>query len=123
MTHKLAIGNVVVFNVRINVLDGNVKKDFSFTFEARRESEEHIRKTYEDDGGLKLSHFHVERCREVITGWSDQRLVLGEDDKPAAFGPEGLDLVLSIPGAGTEIYKAWAEAVVASTGLAGRAKN
>jgi hypothetical protein len=105
------------------VLDGNVKKDFSFTFEARRESEEHIRKTYEADGEMKLSAFHAARCREGITGWSDQRLVLNQDDKPAPFSPEGLDLVLSIPGASTVIYNAWMEAVVVSSGLAGRAKN
>lgn len=123
MTHKLAIGNVVVFPVRLKVQDGPVKKDFHFMFEGSRVSEEEIRATYETDGDMKLSAFHAERCREGITGWRDQRLVLDEDDKPAPFSPEGLALVLSIPGAATLIYNAWIEAVVASTGLQGRAKN
>lgn len=122
--YKLAIGNIIIFPVAIAVVDGDSERTFSFKLTAARPEESEIRALYEQEGHKKVSEFHAARCRQWITGWTGQGLVLdAETGQPAAFSAEALDCVLAVPGAATVIFNAHMEAVTATAGAQGRAKN
>lgn len=123
MTYKLAISDIVTFQVRLSVNDAGVKKDFSFWFDARRQESRRLNDELEEHGKMIANDFHAKVCRENLTDWRDQRLVVGEDGQGVAFAPEALELVLGLPGAATLIHRSYIDAIVASESKAGRAKN
>lgn len=123
MTHRLCISDTVKFQVRLSVNDAGTKKDFSLWFDANRVSLDALQANIEEHGEMKLVDFQRKVCRDNITGWADQRLVVDDDGQPAAFSAPALDLVLGLPGAVPLIHGAYMEAIAASAGAAGRAKN
>ena len=120
---KLVISNTVKFQVKLSVNDAGVKKEFSLWLEGKRIGVEALKTNLEENGDLRVLDFQIKACRDNLTGWSDQRLVVGEDDQPVDFSPAALDVLLSIAGAASVIHGAYMEALAASDGKAGRAKN
>lgn len=121
---KLAIANVIQFPVSLTVLDGSTSKSFSFTLTAVRPTEPQLRAAFENEGTKKVAEFHADRCRQWLTGWQDQSLVMDSTTgNPAAFSAEALDCVMSLPGASTVLFNALMEAASASLGMQARAKN
>jgi len=123
MNYRLRISDTVKFQVKLSVNDAGTKKDFSLWLDAQRVSLDTLQANIEEHGEMKLVEFQRKACRDNITGWADQRLVVDEDDQPAAFSAQALDLVLGLPGAVPLIHAAYMEAIAASAGAAGRAKN
>jgi len=123
MTYKLAISNVVKFQVKLSVNDEGVKKDFSMFLEGNRVTIEALQNNLEENGEMKVVDFQRKVCRDNLTAWYDQRLVIGEDGRPAEFSTEGLDLMMGLPGAVAVIHAAYLEAITASAGTVGRLKN
>lgn len=123
MTYKLAISDTVHFQIKLSLNDSGVKRDFSVWLEANRVSVETLQANIEEHGEMKVVDFQRKVCRDNITGWRDQRLVLMEDGAPAPFSPEALDLLLSVPGAVQVTHGAYLEAITASAGPVGRLKN
>lgn len=121
--YKLAIAAVVKFQIKLSVNDGGVKKDFSVWLEGKRVSSESLQTDIDENGEMKLVDFHKKVCRDNFTGWSDQRLVVADDGRPADFSEEALECLLSLPGAATVAHSAYMEALVASAGPVGRLKN
>ena len=121
--YKLVISDTVKFQIKLSVNDAGTKKDFPMWIEGKRIGVDQLKADIDENGELKVMDFHTKVCRANLTGWADQRLVIGEDGQPAAFGPEALDCLLGLTGAVGVIHGAYMEAIVASGGTAGRAKN
>lgn len=123
MTYKLAISDIVKFQVKLTVNDAGVKKDFSLWLEAKRIDLETMETNLEERGDLKVVDFQRKTLRENLTNWSDQRLVLDQNNHPADFSPEARDLMLNLAGAVPVIHAAYMDAIAASAGPVGRLKN
>lgn len=124
MTYKLAISDSVHFQIKLSLNDSGVKRDFSVWLEANRVSVETLQANIEEHGEMKVVDFQRKVCRDNITGWRDQRLVLMEDGRESApFSPEALDLMLSVPGAVQVTHGAYLEAITAAAAPVGRLKN
>lgn len=123
MTYRLCISDTVKFQVKLSVNDAGTKKDFSLWLDAQRVSLDTLQANIEEHGEMKLIDFQRKVCRDNVTGWNDQRLVVGDDGQPASYSESALDLVLGLPGAPGLIHAAYMEAIAASAGAAGRAKN
>lgn len=123
MTHKLAISDIVKFQVKLSLNDAGVKKEFSLWLEANRISLSAMESNLEERGDLKVVDFQRKTLRENLIGWNDQRLVLDQDDRPCDFSPEACDVLLDVAGAVPVIHASYMDAVVASGGTAGRLKN
>ncbi len=121
--YKLTISDTVKFKVKLTVNDAGVSKEFPFWLEAKRLDVDHIKADLDQHGEMKLMDFHAKVCRDNITGWQDQRLVVGDDGQPAPFSAEALECMLGLTGAVGIIHAAYMDAIVASGGTAGRAKN
>jgi hypothetical protein len=121
--YKLVISDTVKFQVKLSVNDAGVKKEFSLWLEGKRLDMDHLKADLDENGDMKVMDFHAKVCRDNLTGWSDQRLVVGDDGQPAAFSAEALDCLLSLTGAVGVIHGAYMDAIVTSGGTAGRAKN
>ena len=120
---KVAIGNTVRFQIKIGINDKGVKRDFSLWLEGKRVSVDDLKANMEENGDMKVIDFQIKVCRDNLTGWSDQRLVLGEDDQPVDFSLAALDLMLNMTGVAPVIHSAYMAAVEVSDEKAGRAKN
>lgn len=89
--YTLAIENTVEVPVKFTLKEGRVNKPFAFVLLATRLSKEESESQAE---GTSIKDFMLEN----ITGWQDQRLVMGPDGKPADFSRAALDAMLSAPG-------------------------
>ena len=107
MKFKLAIGNKVTFDVIGKVTEtATSAKPFKFRLTCDRLDQETMEKHMQDKGE-SIKDFMV----GITHDWADQRLVLNEDDSPAAFGPEAFDALLSIAGMPMYLYASYIKAV------------
>ena len=90
MKFKTAVGNIVQFPVKLSLRDGLVDKVFPLTLTATRKTQEEIEETPE----LSVKDFLL----DVVSDWQGQRLVLLDNNEPAAFSREALDYMLKQPG-------------------------
>lgn len=90
--------------VDFTLKQGGVNKKFAFTIIATRVPFEEQEEKMNEAGN---------RYREgllamgIITGWKNQRLVLGADGKPAEFSEAALDCMLRAPGVAMIIFLAY----------------
>lgn len=84
-TFKTAIGDVVKFQVKFTLKEGLVNKQFSFQLTATRQDQ-----TYFDASTDKTVK---EVLIENITDWADQRLILLENNEPAAYSAEAMEFL------------------------------
>lgn len=90
MSFKIAVANVVQVPVKFTLKDGAVNKLFSFTLTATRRTPEEI----EDQPEVTIKDFLLEN----VTDWGSQRLVLQDNNEPAAYSKEAFDYMLKQPG-------------------------
>lgn len=121
--YKLVISDTVEFPVKLSINDAGVTKEFPIRFEAKRVDVDTLRSTIDDHPADKLVDLQLRICRDNLTGWKDQRLVIDDNNQPAPFSADALECVLGITGAAAVIHTAYINAIVASSGTAGRAKN
>jgi hypothetical protein len=123
MKFKLAIANVITFAASLQILDGDTSREFKFQLHGKRLSAEELRDTLtagSDRGDQPVAQV----LGELITGWTGQTIVLGEDGKPAEFSAEAFSALLSgVPGADVALWQQYLNAVAASVGKAGQRKN
>lgn len=122
MAFKLAIGNVIDFPVHIKVRDAVALKSFKFSVQAKRIDADQAKDLMTEGtrlGDQTVNDFLVEQ----IIGWRGQCLVLDEADQPAAYSPEALAQVQTIPGASNTLYQTYLAAVLATDGAQGVQKN
>jgi len=100
--YKLTIQNTAQVKVKFTLQDKGVNRLFAFTLEATRLDQDEISSRLEEKD-KKVKDFMA----DLITGWDGQRLVLNEDDTPAAFTPEALQVLLNVPGVAAVIFNAY----------------
>jgi len=119
MALKLKIGAFIDAPVRLIVKDGSRDVPFNFTLVLRRLSQDEALGMVDRlqkmavEGGTAMDAARNARdlLADLIHDWRDQRLVLDDDDKPAAYSPEALDVMLQLAGAGTYLLQAVMRAV------------
>ncbi len=102
MAYKLVVEDTVKVPVKFTLNNAGKVASFSFSLTCDRLTQEEIRERTKDGDGL-VSDF----LRGVIKGWSGQTLVVDEDDKPAEFNTEALDVMLSTTGVPIILYHAY----------------
>lgn len=101
--YTLAIDDVLEVPVSLTLKSGAVAKLFKFTLTAKRLTSEEIRERVEDK-----TRSILDILREVVTGWSGQRLVLEQDGRQSAeFSPEALEAMMNVAGVALVMYQAW----------------
>lgn len=99
MSFKLAISNIVQVPIKFTMKEGSVNKLFSFTLTANRRTPEQIEEQSEQ---------LIKDCLlENVTDWSGQRLILQENNEPAAFSVEAFDYMLKQSGLLMLIWQAY----------------
>lgn len=107
MKYKLAIGNVITFEVAGKLTETATQaKNFKFKLTCERLDQDSMSARMQDQGE-SLKDF----LASVTTGWAEQRLVLNEDDTPAEFCPEAFTAMLSLAGMPMFLYQAYVKAV------------
>lgn len=120
--YQLAVEDSFDFPVNLDIQSGRVKKNFFFHLSARRLGVDEWQALF----GPRAENPHrpvAEFLRDHITGWRGQQLVLEDGGKPADFGPEAFDVLLSVVGAEMLIFLAYQKTIFANDGDAGRRKN
>lgn len=107
MTYKLALGNQlgVVVEGESNDESGAFKP-FSFVLVCTRLTAEQLAERQK-----KGEQTFLEMFQELATGWQKQTLVLNDDGTPAAYSPEALAVLFSIPGMPMQVYTAYVQQV------------
>ena len=98
----LAVEDTVEVPVKFTLKAKSVAKLFAFTLTATRLAQDEITARLEDKE-KKVKDFMA----DVVTDWSGQRLVLGDDGAPAAFSPEALDALLNVAGVASVCFSAY----------------
>jgi hypothetical protein len=105
MEFQLVIANKITTKVKGYYVDErSVERPFNFELMQDRLPQDEIKAVY-TDRTEDASAF----IKRITHGWSNQRLVLDADSKPAEFSPEALDMLLSIAGMGGYCYQAYME--------------
>lgn len=99
---KLAIENKVKVQVNFNINNAGKVANHSFSLIADRFDQDQIKELL-DDKDRTVSDV----VKEVVTGWSGQKLVQNDDGSPAEFSAEALGIMLSVPGVSSVIYSSW----------------
>ena len=99
MSFKIAIANVVQVPVKFTLREGAVDKLFSFTLTASRKTQDEM----EDQPEQTIREFLLEN----VSDWSGQRLVLREDNEPAAFSREAFEYLLKQHGLQAVVWNAY----------------
>jgi hypothetical protein len=107
MAFKLVVSNKIKVKVEGQYTDhDNQEKKFNFYLHMDRVENDEldtVMKSPEPAGAFVARKTH---------GWEGQRLVLTEDEKPADFSPEALDVLLSIAGMGGYCWRAYLDQVM-----------
>ena len=107
MAYKLVIDNKITTKVKGYYRDEKgVSRPFNFELSQDRVSQDELKEIVTDGGSTP------DFIRRVTRGWKGQRLVLTEDDQPAEFCAEALDVLLSISGMATYCYQAYGAQVL-----------
>lgn len=103
MAFKIAIDDKVLVNVKGSFKGAarGAKRDYDFDLTMKRLNQDEINARITEGGAI--SGF----LEDIAEGWDRQRIVLNEDDSPAAFSPEALKELLRQPGMGPAIYAAY----------------
>ncbi len=98
----LALEDTVEVPVKFTLKVGKVNKAFAFTLDATRHTQDEIEE-WTTDKNRKIKDI----LTDVVTGWSGQKLVLGENKEPADFTPESFAAMLGVQGVAGTIYVAY----------------
>lgn len=107
MALKLVISNKINTKVKGYYRDEKgVARPFNFELDQDRISQEELKELVTDGGSTP------DFIRRVTHGWKGQRLVLEDNDQPAEFSAEALDMLLSVSGMATYCYQAYVAQVL-----------
>jgi len=119
MAMKLKVGSFIDAPVRLVVRDGSRDVPFAFTLVLRRLTQEEALRMVErlqqmaEVGASAADAARATRdlLVDLVHDWRDQRLVLEDDDRPAPYSAEALDVMLGLAGAGSLLLNAVMRAV------------
>lgn len=108
MGYKVVIGNKINTKVKGFYKDASgVSRAFNFELVQDRMGQDELQEIIADK-----SETTAEFVKRVTSDWKGQRLVLTEDDKPAEFNPEALDVLLNIAGMANFCFQAYTSQVL-----------
>lgn len=103
MAYKLVINNKINTRVKGFYKDAaGVSRAFNFELEQDRVSQDELSEVI-----ANKSETTADFVRRSASGWKNQRLVLTEDDQPAEFSAEALDMLLNVAGMSNFIFQAY----------------
>lgn len=98
MHYKLAVAAFLAIPMAFDLADGDKVTSFKFTLQAKRVSEDEFQSRIKGEHGVPTNENIKGLMLELITGWKDQTLVLDDQEQPAAFCREALDVMFATPG-------------------------
>ena len=107
---KLAIENTVKVPVNINLNNAGKTVNHNYSLIAARYDQDQVRAMIDDS-----ERTVADVVKEVVTGWSGQKLVLDDVGTPAEFSEEALAIMLTVPGIANVIYQSWLAEIGAKT--------
>ncbi|OWW18409.1 hypothetical protein [Noviherbaspirillum denitrificans] len=93
MAFKLAVANTVIVPVKFTVNNAGKEEQHNFSLDCARLMQNEITAKTKQGDGL-ISDF----MKGVTRNWSDQRLVIDDENNPVPFSAEAFDVMLSLPG-------------------------
>lgn len=119
MQLRLKIGRTLDVPVRFALQDGGKSVAFAVTLTVKRPTLDEFADLVERVKGEALTDRAL--LGELVLGWQ-QSLVLDENDKPAAYGPEALDMMCSVIGVRVELVRAIFDTITRSFAPAAQAE-
>lgn len=104
-TYKCVIANRVAVPVRFDINDAGKNQHHSFTLFCERLSQDELASKVEANMNFK------EEIKKFARGWEGQRVVVTEDNSPADFNEDSLEMLLSIAGIHQVIWIAYMKEV------------
>ena len=132
MALKLKIGRTLDVPVKFSLRDGAREASFAFTLVVRRLARqeaadllERLKLENKDRDAVEDAELTRATLADLVSDWRGQRLVVDDDDQPAPFSAEALDLMLESVGVGQELLTPCLKAVFdgARTEAEDRRKN
>lgn len=102
--YTLAIEDIVEVPVKFTLKVRKVNKQFAFTLLCTRLEQEEIASRMQE---LEFKFKDFMQSPELVSGWEDQRLVLGDDGQPATFSAEALSMLLKTQGVAKVCFDAY----------------
>jgi hypothetical protein len=96
--YKLAVAAFLAIPMIFDLADADKTKSFNFTLQAKRLGEDEFQTRIKGENGLPTNEKIKELLLDITTGWKDQTLVLDEQEQPAAFCREALEVMFQTPG-------------------------
>jgi hypothetical protein len=115
MALKLAVANKVSVPVKFSMTDDGKVKHYAFTLTCARVSTDEFQSSIKNDDGVVTGEKIREKMTDITTGWKDQAFVLNDDDTPADFCPEALEMLFSTQGVLDAVFPAYLAAASAKT--------
>ena len=97
MAYKLSVSDILSLTIAFDLADGDKKKKFNFTLLAKRLGEDEFQSRCKGDEGIPTNEKIKQVMLDIVTGWKGQTLVLDEQDQPADFCAEALDVMFQTP--------------------------
>jgi hypothetical protein len=118
MKYRLIVADKIKLPIRLTLNDNGKKAEHKFSLTAQRIAQDEVRALMAD-GEKTVRELLVEK----ISGWEGQRLVIGEDDEPAPFSSEALEVLLSLPGVDSIVFGTYLRELAVADSSEGKAKN
>jgi hypothetical protein len=117
MKYRLIVADKIKLPIRLSLNDNGKKAEHKFSLTAARISQDEVRALMADDGTVR------DLLVRKISGWEGQRLVIGDDDEPAPFSVEALEVLLSLPGVDSIVFGTYLRELAVTDSSEGKAKN
>jgi len=98
MPFKLAVAAFLAIPMAFDLANGDKVTSFNFTLQAKRLGEDEFQSRIKGDNGVPTNENIKALMLDIITGWKDQTLVVDDQDQPATFCREALEVMFETPG-------------------------
>jgi hypothetical protein len=115
MALKLAVAKKVSVPVKFEMTDAGKVKKYAFTLTCDRVSTDQFQADIKNEDGVVTGEKIREKMTDITTGWQGQTFVLNEDDTPADFSAEALEMLFSTQGVLDVVFAAYLIAASAKT--------
>lgn len=119
MAFKLVVSDTMTVPVKGSLASEKGRTPFAFKLTMKRLPREEYAKVFAPDADMTVRQL----LEQVTTGWAEQRLVLDDNDAPAAFSAEAFAFLLEVVGMEQAVFKAYVEAYETADTAAGRRGN
>lgn len=119
MAFRLIVSDMMVVPVKGSLASEKGRTPFSFKLSMRRLPREEYAAVFSPEAEMTVRQL----IEQVTSGWSDQRLILDDNNSPATFSAEALAFLLDVVGMEQAVFKAYVEAYETADTAVGRRGN